>query len=203
MLKEGATYQLGLSDELIKCGVNQSFHASLLRPHVPNDDRCFPRRLPIQIPGFGEKPKEWIVDRIVTHHGKGMGSEFQILWKAGDKMWAPYCEVAHLNALDRYCKLMGVKEASGLLSNYVNKDVDSEDNTNLIQVKACTIEDKRRDNLARDSLILSTSSTIPPTSPTASPINFKMRNLSIIGIRECLDYKRALNASHSLHKRIL
>jgi transposase InsO family protein len=111
VIKEGATYQLGLSDELIKRGVNRSFHASLLRPHVPNDDRRFPGRLPIQIPGFGEKPEEWIVDRIVTHHGKGMGSEFQILWKAGDKTWAPYREVAHLNALDRYCELMGVKDA--------------------------------------------------------------------------------------------
>ncbi|KAF9642950.1 hypothetical protein BDM02DRAFT_3067402, partial [Thelephora ganbajun] len=109
-----ATYQLGLSDELVKCGVNKAFHALLLRPHVPNDDRWFPRRLPIQIPGFGEKLEEWIVNWIVTHHGKGLGSEFQILWKAGDKSWAPYREVAHLNALDWYCKLMGVKDMSQL-----------------------------------------------------------------------------------------
>ena len=133
VIKEGATYQLGLSDELIKRGVNKSFHASLLRPHVPNDDRRFPGRLPIQIPGFGEKPKEWIVDRITTHHGKGMGSEFQILWKAGDRTWASYREVAHLNALDRYCELMGVENASELSPNYVKEDEDSKEN--IIQVQ--------------------------------------------------------------------
>ncbi|KAF9641902.1 hypothetical protein BDM02DRAFT_3074218, partial [Thelephora ganbajun] len=101
--------------KLVKHGVNKAFHTSLLRPHIPNDDRQFPRRLPIQIPGFGEKPEEWIVDWIVTHHGKGLGSDsFQILWKAGDKSWAPYREVAHLNALDQYCELMGVKDVSQL-----------------------------------------------------------------------------------------
>ena len=71
VIKEGATYQLELSDELTKCGINRSFHASLLRPHVPNDNRRFPGRMPVQIPGFGEKPDEWIVDQILTHHGKG------------------------------------------------------------------------------------------------------------------------------------
>ncbi|KAF9642092.1 hypothetical protein BDM02DRAFT_3063945, partial [Thelephora ganbajun] len=109
-----ATYQLGLSDKLVKCGVNKAFHTSLLRPHIPNDNRRFPGRLPIQIPGFSEKPEEWIVNQIVTHHSKGLGSKFQILWKAGDKSWAPYREVVHLNALDRYCKLMGVKDVSQL-----------------------------------------------------------------------------------------
>ena len=77
VLKEKVTYQLGLSNELIK-RVNNSFHMSLLRLHVPNDDRHFLGRLPIQIPGFEEKPEEWIIDSIVTHHGKGMGSNFQL-----------------------------------------------------------------------------------------------------------------------------
>ena len=111
VIKEGATYQLELSEELTKRGVNRAFHASLLRLHVPNDDQRFPGRMPAQIPGFSEKPEEWIIDRIVTYHGRGMGSEFQILWKAGDMTWASYREVAHLNALDRYCKLMGIRNA--------------------------------------------------------------------------------------------
>ena len=122
VIKEGATYQLELSDELTKRGVNRAFHASLLRPHVPNDDQRFPGRLPIQIPGFGEKPDEWIVDSIVSHHGKGQGSEFLIQWKAGDRMWATYREVAHLNALDRYCEVMGVGNASKLPGKYDEKD---------------------------------------------------------------------------------
>ena len=78
--------------------------------------------MPAQIPGFSEKPEEWIVDRIVTHHGRGMGSEFQILWKVGDMTWASYREVAHLNALDRYCELLGVRNTAELPSNYVNMD---------------------------------------------------------------------------------
>ena len=58
VLKEGATYQLDLNKELLKWGINQAFHASLLKPHVSNGDRQFPGRLPSQLPGFGEKPKE-------------------------------------------------------------------------------------------------------------------------------------------------
>lgn len=139
MLKEGATYQLGLSDELIKRGVNRAFHASLLRPHVPNDDRQFPGRMLCQIPGFGEKPEEWIVDSIVPHHGKGVDSEFQVLWKAGDKTWAQYREVAHLNALDRYCKLMGVKDVSELPGNYTYEDSEDEDEENIIQARVCEV----------------------------------------------------------------
>jgi len=152
VLKEGATYQLALSDELTKRGVNRSFHASLLRAHVPNDDRRFPRRMPIQIPGFGEKPDEWIVDRIVTHHGKGTGSEFQVQWKAGDRTWATYREVAHLNALDHYCELMGVKDVSELPSNYVNEESEKdEDEENIIQVRSCSVlgVNKRTNEISR------------------------------------------------------
>ena len=65
--------------------------------------------------------------------GKGLESEFQVLWKAGDKMWAPYREVAHLNALDQYCELMGVKNVFKLSSNYVYEDSEEEDNNNIIQ----------------------------------------------------------------------
>ena len=122
VLKEGATYQLDLSEELLKQGINPLFHATLLKPHVPSDDRRFPGRLPTQIPGFGDKSGEWTVDAIVAHHGKGMNSEFQILWKAGDKTWAPYREIAHLIALDRYCELMGVENPHDLPVSYTKKD---------------------------------------------------------------------------------
>jgi hypothetical protein len=67
VLKEGATYQLALSEELLKRGINPTFQASLLKPHVPNDDRKFPGRLPKQIPGFGKRADEWVVDAITNH----------------------------------------------------------------------------------------------------------------------------------------
>lgn len=37
-----ASYKIELSDELKKHGINATFHASLLRIHVPNDDQRFP-----------------------------------------------------------------------------------------------------------------------------------------------------------------
>ena len=125
ILKDGATYQLDLSEELIKRGINRSFHASLLKPHVPNDDRRFPGRLPSQVPGFSEKPDEWVVDAITAHHGRGVRSEFEILWKAGDRTWAPYREVAHLIAMDRYCELMGVGDPHDLPETYPRRGNDS------------------------------------------------------------------------------
>ena len=162
-IKEGATYQLELSDELVKRGVNSTFHASLLRPHVPNDDQRFPGRLPIQIPGFGEKPEESIVDRIVTHHRKGQGSEFLIQWKAGDRTWATYREVAHLNALDWYCELMGVKDAAGLSGNYVNADSENEDDE-VVKVNACMI--RGNINYGRD---MPDCTNDPPHHPLFEP----------------------------------
>jgi hypothetical protein len=147
VIKEGATFQLGLSDELIKRGVNKSFHASLLRPHIPNDDRRFPGRLPSQIPGFGEKPEEWIVDSITTHNGKGVNSEFLIQWKAGDKTWVSYKEVAHLIALERYCELMGVSHPSELPPNYVRDNFEGmetqEDEVLVNQIFIWTSEGKK------------------------------------------------------------
>ena len=73
-------------------------------------------RLPAQIPGFGKCPDEWVVEVIVDHQGRGIDSEFEIQWKAGDRTWAPYCGVAHLMALERYCELMGVSGPGGLLT---------------------------------------------------------------------------------------
>ena len=145
----------------------------------------------IQIPGFGEKPEEWIVDQIVTHHGKGLGSEFQIQWKAGDRTWASYREVAHLNALDRYCELMGVNDASGLPGNYVNDpDSDKGDEENIIQARACTLTDfDKRDE---DSTTNGTYSSTDPLYPTSNDMH---STISINELRTCLDYEHALNAS--------
>jgi len=72
-------YQLDLSEELIRQGINCSFHVSLLKPHVPSDNRQLPGRLPSQLPGFGGKTDEWIIEAITIHYGKGFRSEFGIL----------------------------------------------------------------------------------------------------------------------------
>ena len=188
-VKEGATYQLGLSNKLTKWGINQTFHALLLRLHVPNNDRCFPGRMPIQIPGFRESLGEWIVDRIVTHHGKGHRSQFQILWKVGDKSWVSYQEVAHLNVLKQYCELMGVEDATELQSNYISSDLESEDEINII-TNTCTIDRKdiRKDEWTKGSYI--------PQHPNHYQ-DMLYSSLSPNKIRNCFNYKHRLNAARN------
>ena len=132
--KEGAAYQLDLGEELLKRGINRSFHVSLLESHVPNDDRRFPRRLPSQLPGFSEKPDEWIVDAIVVHHGKGVWSEFESFWKAGNQTWAPYKEVAHLIATDRCCELKGVEDLHEFPPAYPKREDDHEVSVEAVRV---------------------------------------------------------------------
>ena len=188
VIKEGATYQLGLSEELTKRGLTRAFHTSLLRPHVPNDDRRFPGRMPIQIPGFGGKPDEWIVDKIITHHGKGMGSDFLIQWKAGDKTWASYHEVAHLIALDRYCELMGAKSPSDLPAKYDDVELDEDE---VVQVNACRIEIKGRDT--------GTNTYSAPSSFSSVAYSTSNRmvntNLNVNDFYECVEYDRQLYAA--------
>ena len=66
-----------------------------------------------------------------------------IQWKAGDRTWATYREVAHLNALDRYCELMGVKGAADLAANY---EVTKNENNDVKRIKGNSDEDKREDS---------------------------------------------------------
>ena len=108
VLVEGATYQLDLSKELKVRGLTNAFHASLLRPHLPNDDRQFPGRQYHQLPGFGEQPCEWAVDQILSHIGKGADAEFEVQWSTGDITWVPYKDVKHLQVLTEYCEALGI-----------------------------------------------------------------------------------------------
>lgn len=57
VLSEGATYELELSEELRSRGLHNAFHALLLRPHYPSDDRHFPGQQFHQLPGFGDRPR--------------------------------------------------------------------------------------------------------------------------------------------------
>ncbi|EPQ61206.1 hypothetical protein GLOTRDRAFT_8049, partial [Gloeophyllum trabeum ATCC 11539] len=79
-----SSFRLDLSPDLKKRGIHDAFHASKLRIHVPNDDRRFPGRQLSQLLGLGDEPKEWAVDRILSHQGKGTSALFQVRWKSGD-----------------------------------------------------------------------------------------------------------------------
>lgn len=85
-------------------GLHNAFHASLLRPHFPSDDRRFPERQCHQLPGFGERPREWAVDRILSH----TDAEFEVQWSTGDVTWVPYHDVSHLQAMAEYFEALDV-----------------------------------------------------------------------------------------------
>ncbi|QRV95891.1 Transposon Tf2-1 polyprotein [Ceratobasidium sp. AG-Ba] len=58
--------------------------------------------------------KEWVVDRILSHKGKGRKATLQLKWKAGDVTWEPYRVVRHLEALESYFEVQGVTSVGKL-----------------------------------------------------------------------------------------
>ncbi|KDQ25196.1 hypothetical protein PLEOSDRAFT_1025637, partial [Pleurotus ostreatus PC15] len=89
-------------------GIHNTFHASLLRIHIPNDDRLFPGRLDTQVFEIDDSDPEWAVEEIVSHTGKGSKALFEIKWKSGDKTWMPFDKISHLQALQSYLDTQGI-----------------------------------------------------------------------------------------------
>jgi len=114
------SFRLDLPAELKQRGVHPSFHASLLRIHVPNDDRRFPGRQMSQIVALGNAD-EWAVSSIESHHGKGDDALFELIWKTGDRAWLPYHEISHLEVLNQYLESQGVSKI-GELPRRISKD---------------------------------------------------------------------------------
>jgi hypothetical protein len=110
------SFKLDLPMHLKKRGVHDVFHSSLLRIHMPNDDRLFPGRMDTQIGGGPDLEDEWAVDVIRSHSGSGETSIFEIKWKSGDVTWMPFYQIRHLQAFDAYLELMGVDNASKLVA---------------------------------------------------------------------------------------
>lgn len=108
------TFEIELPTHLRRRGIHNTFHASLLRIHVPNDDRLFPGRLDTQVFEIDDADPEWAVDEIVSHTGKGSDAHFQIKWKSGDKTWMQYHQISHLQALQSYLDIQGVAGISDL-----------------------------------------------------------------------------------------
>ncbi|KAG5641464.1 hypothetical protein H0H81_011174, partial [Sphagnurus paluster] len=101
---------------MMRRGIHNVFHASLLRIHKPNDDRLFPGRLDEQIMNQENGDTEWAADKIVAHRGNKTSAIFEVLWKAGDKSWMSYQQVVDLNLLEPYLEALGlgdIAEVSG------------------------------------------------------------------------------------------
>ena len=111
---ENASFRIELPQHLKKRGVHDVFHSSLLRIHVPNDDRLFPGRMDTQIVGEDIRDDEWAVDRIKSHAGAKGDAMFEVLWKSGDTTWLPYYQITHLQALTDYLDLIGISKISKL-----------------------------------------------------------------------------------------
>ncbi|KAJ7154445.1 hypothetical protein C8R43DRAFT_862234, partial [Mycena crocata] len=102
------SFQVELPDNLKQRGVHDVFHASLLKIHVPNDDRRFPGRLECQLGiSVNDETNEWAVDRIVSHYGRRSKALFEVLWKSGDRSWMPYEQAKRLQALAEYLEALG------------------------------------------------------------------------------------------------
>lgn len=95
-------------------GIHDSFHASLLRIHKPNDDRLFPGRLDAQIVDSDEHVEEWAADKVIAHRGAKDNAMFEVLWKAGDKTWMDLAQVRELKLLDAYLEVLGVDSVADL-----------------------------------------------------------------------------------------
>jgi len=96
-------------------GIHPVFHSSLLRIHLPNDDRRFLGRLDTQVLHFDdEREPEWTVSKIRSHLGAREDAIFEVEWKAGDVTWLPYADISHLDALAEYLDLIGVTNINNL-----------------------------------------------------------------------------------------
>ena len=93
-----STVTLDLLPELTAWRVYPTFHMSLIRAHVPNDDGRFPRHDTKSYYDFGAADEpEWFVDEILGHRWVNQSKlEFQVHWTLGDVTWEPLMECKEL-----------------------------------------------------------------------------------------------------------
>ena len=111
-----STVTLELLLELAARRVHPTFHVSLIRAHMPNDNMKFPCRDTKSFYDFGatDEPK-WFVDEILAHHWVDQaGLEFQVHWTLGDVTWEPLASCKELAALDEYLELRGDRRPHNL-----------------------------------------------------------------------------------------
>ena len=84
-----------------------TFHTSLIRPFVPNDEVQFPKWEAKSFYDFGnDDDQEWFVEEIIAHRWEGdKNLSLQVRWTIGDVPWEPYNICKDLEALDRYLEI--------------------------------------------------------------------------------------------------
>jgi hypothetical protein len=104
------SYRIELPTHLKQRGVHDVYHASLLRIHIPNDDRLFPGRLDTQLGNQDTPDGKWAIERIEGHVGARTDAIFKMRWKSGDVTWMPYYQIEHLDVLGAYLELLGIEK---------------------------------------------------------------------------------------------
>ncbi|KIJ53924.1 hypothetical protein M422DRAFT_153804 [Sphaerobolus stellatus SS14] len=76
---ESSNVVLDLPDELKARKIHATFHNSLIRPHVPNNDSWFPNREAKAFYDFGkDDEQEWFVEEIIGHEWSNDGLQFRV-----------------------------------------------------------------------------------------------------------------------------
>ncbi len=111
-----STVTLDLLPELAARRIHPTFHISLIRAHVSNDNGRFPCRDTKSCYDFGSTDEpEWFVDEILAHRWVSQNRlEFQVRWTLGDVTWEPLASCEELEVLDEYLELRGAKQPRDL-----------------------------------------------------------------------------------------
>lgn len=108
---DSSAYTLDLPDGL---HIFPTFHASLLRPFIANNDDLFPSRAheepgPVVTP---DGSHEHVVERVIDRRRRGRGWQYLVTWKGygpDHNQWMPGREIDDLAALDTYLAENGLQ----------------------------------------------------------------------------------------------
>jgi hypothetical protein len=113
---KASTATLKLPEDLKNRRVSPTFHTSLVRRYIANNNDLFPKREAKSLYEFGaHNDEEWLVDEIIAHRRiNSKELEFQVRWTLGDVTWEPMSAWKDLEALDNYLELWGMSRTRDL-----------------------------------------------------------------------------------------